>query len=150
MAHIDISNAGSPEILDQIIVLAQLGEVARRAHTVVVDRVETIVERPRKYYVLGEHRASTVMSAPVFTLDGAFVGMGGMRAIRSRGGGGMGDNYLVIVVAANDIQAMAQHAPAQGEGPPELAPPPDEAEPDAAEQDPDEGSEEGPEEAEIL
>src|SRR5690606_18667096 len=84
MPFVDITKVGEPQMLDQVLVLAQLGEVARRAHTAMVDRVETIVERPRKYYVLGEHRANTVISAPVFTLDGGFVGMGVMRAIRSR------------------------------------------------------------------
>lgn len=127
LPYVDIANAGDPKILDQVLVLAQLGEVARRAHTAMVDRIETIVERPRKYYVLGPHRANTVISAPVFTLDGGFVGMGVMRAIRTSSSRGMGDNVLVIIVSAKDIQSMAAHVPEKGEG----APPGKHAEPEA-------------------
>ena len=136
MPYVDISKASDPQILDRVMVLAQLGEVARRAHTAMVDRIETVVERPRKYYVLGAHRATTVISAPVFTLDGGFVGMGVMRAIRSKSGGGMGDNVLVIIVAAKDIQAMVAHVPAKGEG----APPGEGIEPPAAPEEPSEPS----------
>ncbi len=132
MTYVDITKVGEPQILDEVLVLAQLGEVARRAHTAMIDRIETVVEKPRKYYVMGEHRANTVISAPVFTLDGGFVGMGVMRAIRSKNGGGMGDNVLVIIVAAKDIQTMATHVPEKGEGAPSGEAAPD-AEPETPE-----------------
>ncbi len=109
MPHVDLENTAEPQILDELAILAQLGEVARRAHSVMVERVESIVEKPLKYFVIGEHRMQSVLSSPAFTLDGRFVGVGTMRAIKSKTEGGRGDNILVIVVPAEKIkEAVAQ------------------------------------------
>lgn len=109
MPHVDLENAAEPQMLDQLAILAQLGEVARRAHSVMVERVESIVEKPLKYFVIGEHRMQSVLSSPAFTMDGAFVGIGTMRAIKSKSEGGRGDNILVIIVPAAKLKdAVAQ------------------------------------------
>ena len=109
MPHVDLDNIAEPKILDELAILAQLGEVARRAHSVMIERVESIVEKPLKYFVIGEHRMQSVLSSPAFTLDGQFVGVGTMRAIKSSSDGGRGDNILVIVVPAEKIkEAVAQ------------------------------------------
>jgi len=109
LPHIDIFNVNQPQLLDHVVIVMQLGQVARRAHAIAIDRVEAVVEKPHEYYVLGEHRSRGVISAPVFAVDGAFVGMGATRSTRAGSGGGMGDDVLVIVVTAQDIQdAVAQ------------------------------------------
>ena len=68
--------------------------------------------------VLGEHRAAALMCAPAFTLDGKFVGIGAMRAIKAQGDVGMGDNMLVVIVPARDIQEGMAQVPAFGEAAP--------------------------------
>lgn len=111
MPYVDLAAAGNPDVLDELVILAQLGQVARRAHSVLVERVETVIDKPRKFYVLGEHRARAIVCSPAFTLDGAFVGIGVFRSITSDASGGMGDNVLVVIVCASDIQEAAQQVP---------------------------------------
>lgn len=111
MAYIDITNLAQPQLLETLAVVTQLGEVARRAHSVLLERVETIVNKPRTYYVLGEHRGQALVSSPAFTLDGKFVGIGAMRAIRKESEGRMGDSVLVIIVPSADIQEALKQVP---------------------------------------
>ena len=110
--NIDLNNAAEPALLENVLVISQLGEVARRAHSAALERIETVIEKPRSYYLLGEHRASAVLSAPVFSLEGQFIGIGAMRAIAGAGGGGLGDNVLVVIVPAKDVKESAAQVPA--------------------------------------
>ena len=112
MAHVDLTNSGKAQVLDELVILAQLGQVARRAHSVLVERVETVVDKPRTFYILGEHRARAIVCSPAFTLDGAFVGIGVFRSISTEASGGMGDNVLVVLVSADDIREAAGQVPA--------------------------------------
>ena len=118
MAYVDLAKSGAPQLLDEVVVIGQLGKVARRAHTAFVERIEAVVEKPRTFYIPGEHRARAIMCSPVFTMDGEVVGVGVMRAIMAGGGGGgMGDNMMVIIVPAEDIADQVQQVPAFGETP---------------------------------
>lgn len=117
LPSVDLGNAAEPKLLDNVVILTQLGEVARRAHSVAIERIETIVEKPRKYYMVGEHRSESVMSAPVFSLEGQFIGIGAMRAITGRGDGDISDSMLVIIVPAADIKDGTTQVPQKGEAP---------------------------------
>jgi hypothetical protein len=114
LAHVDITKAGHPQILDEVAALMQLGKVARRAPAILVARIEAVVERPRLFYVTGEHRQQAISCSPVFTLDGGFVGMGAMRAIRDSGGPSRGSNLMVVIVPAADIQEAMSQVPPKG------------------------------------
>ena len=113
MAYVDPKQAATPQILDQVAVMIKLGEVSRRAHSVFVERVEGVVEKPRPYYIVGEHRAQSIVSSPVFSLDGRFVGVGAIRAIKSEKGPQMGESLLIIVVPASEIAAGMEQVPAR-------------------------------------
>lgn len=110
MPAVNLEQIGVPELLDEVVIIGQLGEVARRAHTVTVERIETIVEKPRTFYAVGEHRSQTVLCSPVFTLGGKFVGIGAMRAIKQTSER-RSDNFLVVIVPAADIKEAAAQAP---------------------------------------
>ncbi len=115
LPYIDLNAVGKPQVLDTVVVLTQLSQVARRAHSVFLERVETVVEKPRTYYVLGQHRMEDVLSSPVFTLDGKLVGFGAMRVVKGKHeGASQRDNMLVTVVAAADIKDAAAHVPPVG------------------------------------
>ena len=116
MTFVSLDNPGHPELLDQVVALAQLGKVARREYTVFPVRIEAIVDKPRTFYVPGEHRSRGVMCSPVFLLDGKFVGIGALRMLPSKAGGGpaQGD-AIVIVVPAEDIRESARQVPPVGE-----------------------------------
>jgi len=112
MAHVDLSDPGTPQLLEEIAVVGQLGKVARRAHAVMIDRIECVLDKPRTFYVVGEHRARHVLCSPAFTLDGKFVGIGVFRTIRSKTQRGLGGDTLVVIVPAEDIkEGMGQVPP---------------------------------------
>ena len=104
MAHVDLANPGAPELLDEIAILCQLGKVARRAHAVLIERIESVLDKPRTFYVVGEHRSRDVLCSPAFTLDGKFVGIGVFRTIQSKTQRGLGGDTLVVIVPAEDIK----------------------------------------------
>ncbi len=111
MAHVDVADAGRPQLLDQLAIITQLGQVAGRAHSVLIERIETVMDRPRTMYVLGGHRAQDVLCSAAFTLEGQFVGVGVLRAIHTADQKGPQDNTLVVIVPASDIQEGLTQVP---------------------------------------
>lgn len=116
MPYIDLDHSAQPQLLDHLVFIGQLGKVARRAHIVFVERVQGVVDRPLTFYVVGEDRNQAVACSPAFTLDGAFVGIGVLRAIRSTSAGSMGDNPMVVVCDAQDIKTAMIQVPAWKDG----------------------------------
>jgi hypothetical protein len=121
MPFVDMRNAGKPQLLEQIVVLMQLGQVGRREYAVMVDRVESILTKPRTLYVSADYRSRSFISSPGFTLDNQFVGLGVMRSIRTRNVSGMGASALLVFVSGEDIQESISQVPAWGEQIPEDA-----------------------------
>jgi len=104
LPYVDLEDEAIPALLETVYSITQLGEVARRAHTILATRIEAIVERPRAYYIIGSDRSNDVMCSPVFAADGKFVGIGAVRAIRTGKGRQFGDNVLVVIVPVADIR----------------------------------------------
>lgn len=113
LPYVNLDDAASPDILESVVAITQLGEVARRAHTVFAARIEAKVERPRPYYIIGSHRSNDVMCSPVFDLEGKFVGIGAMRTIRTGKGRQFGDNMLIVIVPVDDIRDGVEQAAAR-------------------------------------
>ena len=107
LAYVDLNQAGAPQLLDEVLCIMQLGRVARRSHAAFIERVEMIVERPRLFYALGNHRSRQVVCSPVFTLADEFVGVGVMR--KMTGSTDLSpDNIMVIIVPASQIKELAE------------------------------------------
>ncbi len=119
MPFISLDDSAVPQLLDELVVLGQLGKVARRTHTATLVRVEAIVERPRLFFIPGEDRGRTVLCSPAFTMEGKFVGIGVLRMIAGEGRG-MGDDTIVIIVPAADIKEAASQVPSFGEKPKDI------------------------------
>ena len=122
LPSVDLSNSAEPKLLDNVVILSQLGEVARRAHSAAIERIETVVDKPRHYFMVGAHRSDTILSAPVFTLEGQFIGIGAMRAIAGATETDPSDSVLVVIVPAKDIKDGAAQAPAKPAAEPTEAP----------------------------
>lgn len=122
MDALDLSQSGKAELLDQVIVLNRLGSAAGRAYSASIERITAVVERPRLFYV-PEGGLST-LGAPAFTMDGKFLGLFVMRALKGHSGGGMGmfsfqpDNVTGIIVPAKDILEASKQAPTGHEAQP--------------------------------
>lgn len=105
---VDLTKSAQPELLDQVVLLYRLGAIANRALNVTVDRVEAIIEKPRKQYVLGMSGSSAENGSPVFSLDGNVVGV----LLRKAQFGPAADmqNDLYIVLPAADVIEASQQA----------------------------------------
>ena len=122
LAYVDLTKAAKPALLDQFIALYRLGTVASRSLAACVDRVQSVVEKPRTFYVPGAESMSVSVGAPVFALDASPIGV---LLLRTRAGGGdegsmfggmsgMGMTYVVL--PASDILEAAKQA-GEGEAP---------------------------------
>lgn len=113
--HVNLDDNGIPLQLDQVISVNKLGKVARRAHSISVERIDAIVTKPRTFYIPGKDPSNSGLGAPAFTLDGKFIGVFFMRAIKATGGGSMfggaQNNVTIILLPAIDIQEAAEQAP---------------------------------------
>jgi Trypsin-like peptidase domain len=123
MTCVDINDLGTAEILDEVVALNRLGKVARRTYSASIERVEAIVEKPRKFYMPGASPTNTGMGSPVFTLDGKFLGIPVMRAVKTDGGGfslfGGSQPFAVVIIPAEDVREAAEQVPPFGEAPAE-------------------------------
>lgn len=115
MSAVNLEDPGVPQILDEVIVLNRLGKVANRAHSAAVERIESVVERPRTFYIPGDDPTHSGLGSPAFTLDGKVAGILVLRTIKSDGGmGGMfggESNVLGIIIPASDVLESAKQVP---------------------------------------
>ncbi len=117
--HVNLEDEAAPKLLDHVVTINRLGQVANRAHAVSLERVQAIVERPRTFYMPGNSATQTGLGSPAFTEDGEFIGVFLLRMVKSSGGGltsmlggGMGmENAAVVIVPAADIAEGAAQAP---------------------------------------
>lgn len=119
MASVDLSQAASAQILDELITLNRLGRAAGRAHAASVEYVSAVVQKPRTFYIPDSRMTATALGSPAFALDGRIVGVVVMRAISAASGGMSNfrpDNATSIILPAEDIAKAAKQAPeAKGE-----------------------------------
>jgi hypothetical protein len=119
MPALDLSQAGTAEILDQVLTLNRLGNAASRAYSATLARIAALVQKPRLYYVPDASLGGMTLGAPAFTLDGKVLGLFVVRASRAKsGGGGFGmftvqnDHMTEIIVPAQDIARALKQVPA--------------------------------------
>lgn len=111
---IDLKQNGKVDVLDQVVTIGRLGKVANRATAVELHRVQSVLEKPRKFYVIDGVAMAEDVGGPVGTLDGKIVGISLMRlapgglASRSRV---VSDIVMGVVLPAEDIITVAVQAP---------------------------------------
>ena len=115
---LSLANATTPGLLDQIVIVYRLGNVGSRAISVTLDRIQSVIEKPRAFFVPGIAAMATRLGAPVFGMDGSPIGVLLLRAvpqssssITSNSGGIGGDNTLYVILPAADIVDAAKQAP---------------------------------------
>lgn len=119
MTAIDLKNAAEAQLLDPFVILARMGSVADRQISVQAGVIESIVNKPRKFYVPGGIGLNG-LAVPAFTEAGKVLGI---VVLRTQIGGdddigmmGQGNQRVVpIILPAADIAEVAAQAPAKGE-----------------------------------
>ncbi|MFA6241759.1 MAG: hypothetical protein WC655_12575, partial [Candidatus Hydrogenedentales bacterium] len=82
LKFLDLAKSAVPGILDPVITITRLGRVAGREYAVSIERVESIVSKPRTFYVPGNDPTNTGMGSPVYALDGSILGFMVIRQIK--------------------------------------------------------------------
>src|SRR5258706_9092442 len=107
MAALDLSKDAKPAVLDNLVVLGRLGEIAGRVPTVSMSAVRATIEKPRTFYVLRQDGSE--LGSPVFSQDGKVVGV---ILIRSNDGTGRSQQTLMTVaLSRSDIAQAAKQSP---------------------------------------
>jgi len=121
LTAVDLSNSGTPGILDPVFTINKLGRVAGREYAVSIERINAAVTKPRTFYIPGNDPTQTDLGSPTFTADGKVVGVFVMRTVKGAGGGmmsmmrGMNDTSMAIIVPAQDVAEIAAQAPEKAE-----------------------------------
>jgi S1-C subfamily serine protease len=102
VAALNLADAASPKMLDEIVVLSRLGRVGTWAASATLDRLRAVIERPRVFFVPSA-AAADAMGTPVFALDsGKVVGILLLRVMTTDG--------LPVILPARDVTELAEQA----------------------------------------
>jgi hypothetical protein len=107
---VDLSASAKVDVLDDMLVIERLGEVANRTATASIDRVAAVIQKPRLLYVPGLGGQSADTGAAAFTLDGKVVGIL-VNRFPPAGQGSEERSPLTVILPAEDILDAAKQAP---------------------------------------
>jgi len=106
LAAVDLANASTPQVLDQVVVLSRLGQAANRSSAVRLDRIESVLTKPRTLYILNNMHDE--VGIPAFTLDGKCVGVLVLRYALTTSRDESSDSYLAVIPCTTLANAAAQ------------------------------------------
>jgi hypothetical protein len=121
LPHLGLKAKGAELALaDHAVVLSRLAAVGDRQVNVFVARVQAVVDKPRRFYVVDLVSSMAALGCPVFNADTELVGF---VVIRTRPGagpsgvlGGLGSRLLPTVLPAADVVDVMQQAKEGAEG----------------------------------
>jgi len=82
--YLDISRNMTPGVMDNVVILTRLGNVAGRIPSVSIYRIEAMVRKPRIFYVIDQNAFAGKIGSPVFSIDGKVVGVLLFRIMKSQ------------------------------------------------------------------
>lgn len=98
-----------PQLLDPLLLIMQHGKVARRTHSATILRVESVIDKPFLFYTLSQSRSFDILSSPLFSMDGKFVGIGTLRVVQEWKDE-VESNSLIIILPAEQIAPLVKEA----------------------------------------
>jgi hypothetical protein len=111
---IDLSNSAKPEVLDEVLILDRLGEVANQVAAVSLDRIEAVVDKPRTFYIAGLFSKITgTPGCPVLSSDGKMIGVVVIRMLPRSGASSRKDRVLPMILPAADVLEVVKQVPPQ-------------------------------------
>lgn len=117
LVAIDLKDAGTPAMLDAVVVLSRLGRVGGWAPAASLQSIGAIIERPRTFFVI-DPGADGDMGTPAFMPSGKVVGLLTMRSVQagrtgmfSMMSGSEGLGLLPVILPAADVLEIAAQAP---------------------------------------
>ncbi|HEY3417313.1 MAG TPA: serine protease, partial [Armatimonadota bacterium] len=98
LTALDLTQSVEPGLFDETIVLNRLGKVADRTISVASARIQAVVEKPRKYFVMLEPLSE--YGTPVFSAEGKLIGIQVVRKLPKGAGssGKFGDDMDTLPI----------------------------------------------------
>ncbi|MDH7603145.1 MAG: hypothetical protein QHI38_13480 [Armatimonadota bacterium] len=109
LSYVDLSQESTPQVLDELVILWRLGQVANRALAADMARVQAVVTRPRLSYVVDV----PAFGSPAFALDGKVVGITVLRQSQAASRDEMysfSDSWLTMILPCSTVAKAAQQA----------------------------------------
>lgn len=108
LPYVNLANASNPLLLDRVLTIYRLGQVAGRSIASGFDDVMDVVSKPRKFFVISNPYAQ---GGPAFTMDGKCAGIvvrrTSVKSNTSRSGG-MQEMLMVIMPSDTVMKAAIQ------------------------------------------
>jgi S1-C subfamily serine protease len=117
LTAINLADAGSPALLEQLVVLSRLGRVGGWTPAAAIYDVSAIMEKPRTFYVL---QGQAVTGTPAFQSNGKVVGLltirqvdPGRMSMFGMMNGAEGAGVIAVVLPAADVLEIAKQIEAK-------------------------------------
>ncbi|MBA2304597.1 MAG: trypsin-like peptidase domain-containing protein [Acidobacteria bacterium] len=111
---VNLADAGTPAVLDELVVLSRLGRVGGWTPSAILYSVGAIMEKPRTFFVLNGQPGT---GTPAFQANGKIVGLLTIRQIDpgrmsmfGMMGGTEGAGVIAVVLPAADVLEIAKQA----------------------------------------
>jgi hypothetical protein len=120
LSAVDLENAAEPQLAEQIYILSRLGSASGYAPHVSICRIQSIITKPRTFYVPNFMAVLSGLGTPSFTMEGELLGIMLMRMSFAESSG-MGEVFggirsmgvLPVILPARDIKKAMQYIPAR-------------------------------------
>ncbi len=111
LPYIDLKQGQQSLVLDEILVLSRLGNLANHALASCLDRVQAVVTKPRTFYVVNPYMHSSP-GGPAFTMDGKPLGILLLRASPSKEPEptNVEDMFTTVILPCATVAAIAEQA----------------------------------------
>jgi hypothetical protein len=110
LAWVNFRGSNGARMGDPVYILGRLGKSGSRSSEATVQRVVSVIEKPRRLYVL-ENNAYSYLGNVVFNESGQPLGLMSMRVVRGGRSFSASESFLAIVIPANDVWEVALQAP---------------------------------------
>jgi S1-C subfamily serine protease len=117
LTAVNLADAGSPAVLEQLVVLSRLGRVGGWTPAAALYDVGAIMEKPRTFYVL---QGQAVTGTPAFQSNGKVVGLltirqvdPGRMSMFGMMNGTEGAGVIAVVLPAADVLEIAKQIEAK-------------------------------------
>lgn len=111
MKYIDMAKTADASLLEEVFVLARMGRVADREIGAMTGEIQSIVSKPRKFYIPSAELASGGTGVPIFDAESKVIGIVLVRI--NAGEVASNSDMVVIILPARDVKELADQAPAE-------------------------------------
>jgi hypothetical protein len=111
LTSVNLKDSAPVDVLDQTVIVGRMGKIANRALSASMARIQSVVEKPRRFYTIGLSGPAGDLGSPVFTMDGKIVGVLLLRTMPGKSSGSGAESPMPVIIPAEDIAPVASQAP---------------------------------------